>query len=125
MARWRKAPVRYSPPECIGAKKERRIGAPDPEKISPRWWSGRICTFGWRTARSRGSRTGFSRRAENHAYAVSLSFFAYNFITPHGTRTKANGGTKTTPAMAAGVTERVWKVEEILALMDPARETVT
>jgi hypothetical protein len=45
----------------------------------------------------------------------------YNFCRPHQTLTKANGGIKTTPAMAAGLTDHVWTVEEILALMDPKR----
>jgi hypothetical protein len=63
----------------------------------------------------------FSRKVENHAHAVSLAFMAYNFCTPHGTLTKERGGLKTTPAMAAGVTDRPWKVEDILARMDPDR----
>jgi hypothetical protein len=45
----------------------------------------------------------------------------YNFCRSHQTLTKANGGIHTSPAMAAGLTTHVWKVEEILALMDPAK----
>ena len=63
----------------------------------------------------------FSKKVENHAHAVSLSFMAYNFCTPHGTLTKARGGLKTTPAMAAGLAKRPWKIEDILAKMDPDR----
>lgn len=62
---------------------------------------------------------GFSKKAENHAHAVSLYFMHYNFCRVHATLTKANGGVHTTPAMAAGVTDRVWKVEDMLALMEP------
>ncbi len=64
----------------------------------------------------------FSRKAENHAHAVSLTFMAYNFCTPHGTLTKERGGLKTTPAMAAGITNRPWQIEDVLALMDPDRK---
>lgn len=64
---------------------------------------------------------GFSKKAENHAHAVSRHFFHYNFCRPHATLTKAAGGIKKTPAMAAGLTNHVWKVEHMLDLMDPTR----
>ena len=44
---------------------------------------------------------------------------AYNFCTPHGTLTKAHGGIKYTPAMQAGVTDRVWTMDDVVARMDP------
>lgn len=47
---------------------------------------------------------------------------SYNFCTPHGTLTKARGGIKVTPAMAAGVTDRVWTMEDVVARMDPDRK---
>jgi hypothetical protein len=50
---------------------------------------------------------------------VSLFFLYYNYCRPHQTLTKAASGTKTTPAMASGLTERVWTVKDIVALMDP------
>ena len=64
---------------------------------------------------------GFSKKAENHAHAVSLHFMFYNYCRPHMTLTKVAKGIKTTPAMAAGLTNRVWTVEHILDLMDPTR----
>lgn len=57
---------------------------------------------------------------EKNPAAVALHFFAHNFIRPHGTLTKAAGGIKTTPAMAAGLTDRPWTMADLLALMDPA-----
>ncbi len=63
---------------------------------------------------------GFSKKAQNHAQAVSLYFMHYNFCRPHQKLTKARGGMRTTPAMAAGVAKHVWTVEEILAKVDPA-----
>jgi hypothetical protein len=53
----------------------------------------------------------FSRKIENHAAAVALDYFAYNFIKIHGTL-------RTTPAMAAGVTDRLWEVSDLVALME-------
>lgn len=58
----------------------------------------------------------FSKKVENHMYAVSLYFFHYNFARPHTTLTKAQGE-PTTPAMAAGLTDHVWSVEEMLDLL--------
>ena len=59
----------------------------------------------------------FSRKLENHAAAVALHFMWYNFGHIHATLTKANGGIHTTPAMAAGVSDRVWTPEDVVALM--------
>ena len=64
---------------------------------------------------------GFSKKAANHANAVSVFYFHYNFARPHGTLTKAAKGIKTTPAMAAGLTDHVWTIEEMLELMNPER----
>ncbi len=51
---------------------------------------------------------GFSKKMENHIAAVALGYFAYNFIKIHRTL-------RTSPAMAAGVTDRLWDVAELVA----------
>ncbi|MUM32217.1 hypothetical protein FZI93_10535 [Mycobacterium sp. CBMA361] len=61
---------------------------------------------------------GFSKKIENLAHAVSLHYMYYNFARPHATLTKQNGGRKTTPAMAAGVSNHVWTCHEIAGLLD-------
>lgn len=61
------------------------------------------------------------KKIENHAHGVSLHFFVYNFCRPHGTLTKEANRVHTTPAMTAGLTDHVWKIEELVALMDPTR----
>jgi len=61
---------------------------------------------------------GYSKKLENRIHAVSLFMMAYDFAHVHHTLTKARGGIHSTPAMAAGVTDRVWKVENTLALLD-------
>ncbi len=62
---------------------------------------------------------GFSKKAENHAHAVALHFMDYNFCCSHQTLSKGTKGIHTTPAMAAGVTDHVWKIEDLVALLDP------
>lgn len=62
---------------------------------------------------------GFSKKIENHVHAIALYFMHYNFCRKHETLTKAAGGIHTTPAMAAGVADHVWKIEEIVALISP------
>jgi len=54
---------------------------------------------------------GFSRKLENHAAATALNYFAYNFIKIHRTL-------RTSPAMAAGVTDRLWDVADLVALWE-------
>jgi hypothetical protein len=54
---------------------------------------------------------GFSRKIQNHAAAVALNYFAYNFIRIHRTL-------RVSPAMAAGVTNRLWDVADLVALLE-------
>ena len=56
---------------------------------------------------------GFSRKIRNHAAAVSLNYFAYTFVRMHRTL-------RMTPAMAAGVTDRLWDVSDIVELLQRA-----
>ena len=53
----------------------------------------------------------FSKKVENHAHAVALHFMYYNFVRIHGSL-------RVTPAMAAGVTDRLWEIEDIVRLAD-------
>jgi hypothetical protein len=82
------------------------IGRPDPDHISTSMVERSNLTLRTTTRRFTRLTSGYSRKVENHAHAVSLAFMAYNFCAPHGTLTKKRGGLKTTPAMAAGVTDR-------------------
>jgi hypothetical protein len=60
----------------------------------------------------------FSKKVENHAHAISLHFMHYNFCRPHQTLTKAAGGKKTTPAMAASVARAPWSLTQLAELLD-------
>ena len=54
---------------------------------------------------------GFSKKIDNHAASVALGYFAYNFIKIHRTL-------RMTPAMAAGVTDRLWDVMDLVGLWE-------
>jgi IS1 family transposase len=113
---------RYSPPVCFGADKTCILGKPDSSKVSTSYVERSNLTIRMQSRRFTRLTNAFSKKAENHAHAFALFAMYYNYCRPYQTLTKARGGIQTTPAMAAGVTDRVWKVEEILALMDPARQ---
>jgi len=53
---------------------------------------------------------GFSKKVENHAHAISLHYIYYNFCRIHQTL-------RVTPAIEAGVTDRLWEIEDILSLL--------
>jgi IS1 family transposase len=108
---------RYSPPECIGAKKERMMGQPASEYISTSYVERSNLHLRMQSRRFTRLTNAFSKKAENHAAAVNLHFLWYNFGHIHSTLTKKNGGIHTTPAMAAGVATRVWTVEDVVHLL--------
>ena len=112
---------RYSPPVCNGATKHWVMGKPDEALVSTSYVERSNLTLRMQQRRFTRLTNAFSKKAENHAHAVSLYFMHYNFCRKHQTLTKAAKGVHTTPAMAAGVTDRVWTVEDVLALMDPER----
>ena len=53
----------------------------------------------------------FSKKVQNHAYSMALHFLYYNFVRIHQTL-------KVTPAMAAGVTERLWEMKDVVEMID-------
>jgi len=110
---------RYSPPVCTGAVKMRRIGRPDPDLVSTSYVERSNLTLRMQQRRFTRLTNAFSKKAENHAHAVSLFFLYYNYCRSHQTLTKAAQGVRTTPAMASGLTDHVWTVKDIVALMDP------
>ncbi|MGI8548599.1 MAG: IS1 family transposase [Gemmatimonadaceae bacterium] len=112
---------RYSPMVCTGADKVAVMGNPDITAVSTSYVERQNLTMRMQMRRFTRLTNGFSKKAENHAHAVSLHFMFYNYCRPHTTLTKSAKGTKTTPAMAAGLTNHVWTVEHILDLMDPTR----
>ena len=112
---------RYSPPVCIGAEKTWVMGNPAPEDISTSFVERQNLTMRMGIRRFTRLTNAFSKKAENHAHAVSLHFMFYNFCRSHTTLARARGGYLTTPAMAAGLAQHPWTIEEICWLLDPNR----
>jgi hypothetical protein len=110
---------RYSPAVCTGAHKEWVMGNPDMDKVSTAYVERSNLTIRMGQRRFTRLTNGFSKKAENHAHSVSLFFMHYNYCRAHQTLTKTANGIKTTPAMASGLTDHVWTVEEILEKMSP------
>jgi IS1 family transposase len=105
---------RYSPAVCLGTKQEVIKGNPDPEKISTSYVERQNLTMRMGMRRFTRLTNAFSKKIENLAWAVSLHFMHYNFTRPHTSLSKPY---PTTPAMAAGVADHVWSLEEIAGLL--------
>jgi IS1 family transposase len=87
---------RYSPPECVGCRREVKAGEPDPDHISTSFVERQNLTMRMGIRRLTRLTNGYSKKIENHQHAIALHFFHYNFIRKHHT-------IKTTPAVAAGL----------------------
>jgi hypothetical protein len=106
---------KYSPPVVTGTKVRILKGDPDPAKISTSYVERQNLTMRMGMRRFTRLTNGFSRKVENLTHAVSLHFMHYNFARPHQSLKERY---PRTPAMAAGVTDHVWSLEEIAALLD-------
>jgi IS1 family transposase len=102
---------RYSPPKCIGTKRTVALGNPDPAHISTSFVERQNLTMRMHMRRFTRLTNGFSKKVENHACAIALHCMFYNFVRMHSTL-------KMTPAMAAGVTKRLWEMTDIVDLID-------
>lgn len=100
---------RYSPAVCVGASKNIVSGSPEDRHISTSYAERSNLTLRMGSRRFTRLTNAFSKKLENHAIAVSLHMMHYNFARIHKTL-------RITPAMAAGVTDHVWSLEEIAAL---------
>jgi IS1 family transposase len=103
--------TRYSPAKCIGCEMKEMNGRPDPRHVSTSFVERQNWTVRTNMRRYTRLSNGFSRKLANHAAATALNYFAYNFIKIHRTL-------RMSPAMAAGVTDRLWSVEDLVALWE-------
>lgn len=101
---------RYSPAEYTTAKKEVVNGDPDRYHISTSYVERQNLTMRMQMRRFTRLTNAFSKRIENHAHAVALHFMYYNFARIHKTL-------RVTPAMEAGVTNKLWTIEDIARLV--------
>jgi IS1 family transposase len=105
---------RYSPATCLGVEVHRISGNPRLADVSTSYVERQNLTMRMGMRRFTRLTNAFSRKVENLAAAVSLHFMYYNFARPH--KTLANPNPRT-PAMAAGVADHVWRIEEIVGLL--------
>jgi IS1 family transposase len=108
-----KADGRYSPPKCVRPETYVRAGDPDPRHVSTSYVERQNLTMPVGMRRFTRLTNAFSKRVENLTAAVALHFMHYNFCRPHQSL-----GRKTTPAMAAGISDHVWTLREIAGLLD-------
>jgi IS1 family transposase len=103
--------TRYSPAECTGIKKNERTGSPDQKHISTSYVERQNLNMRMGMRRFTRLTNAFSKKYENHCHALALYFVFYNFIRKHATL-------KTTPAVAAGLVDEVYKMDLIVNLIE-------
>lgn len=102
---------RYSPAECTGAKKVPIEGNPNMKAVSTSYVERQNLNMRMGMRRFTRLTNAFSKKLENHCHALALYFMFYNFVRIHKTL-------KMSPAMAAKVSDRLWSMEDIVALID-------
>jgi hypothetical protein len=102
---------RYSPAVCLGAKKEKIEGNPDPAHVSTSYVERNNKTMRMHMRRFTRLTDAFSKKVDNHAHAVALHMMYYNFVRTHSKL-------RMSPAMAAGVADRLWEVADIVVLVE-------
>ncbi len=102
---------RYSPADCTGIKKTRIEGKPDKAHISTSYVERANLTMRMSMRRFTRLTNAFSKKAENHAHMVALYTTWYNFVRQHKTLRVA-------PAMAAGLSDKLWSMEDVVDLID-------
>ena len=113
----RRAHHRYSPARVMGVKAATISGDPDRKHVSTSYVERQNLTMRMQMRRFTRLTNAFSKKVEMHAHAVALHFMHYNFCRIHQTL-------RITPAMQAGLTNHVWEISELIALIDSTRDTV-
>jgi IS1 family transposase len=102
---------RYSPADCIGCKKENKIGDPDPKHVSTSYVERHNLTMRMGMRRFTRLTNAFSKKIENHVAAIAIHCAYYNFCRIHQTL-------RVTPAMQAGISDHVWEIPDLIGLLD-------
>src|SRR5438270_4605239 len=93
------------------SRSQELIGCPDPKHISTSFVERQNLSVRMTNRRYTRLTNAFSKKIENHAASIALGYFAYNFIKIHRTL-------RTSPAMAAGVANRLWDVCDLVAMWE-------
>ena len=105
--------TRYSPAQCTGIRRNVISGDPDPKLVSTSYVERQNLTMRMPMRRFTRLTNAFSKKVENHTHAVALHFLYYNFCRIHRTL-------RVTPALEAGVTDRLWEISDIVKLVEAA-----
>jgi IS1 family transposase len=103
--------VRYSPGQCMGARRAIISGVPELKHISTSYMERQNLTMRMQMRRFTRLTNAFSKKIENHEAAIALHYMHYNFARIHQTL-------RVTPAMVAGIADHIWGLEEIVKLLD-------
>jgi IS1 family transposase/lambda repressor-like predicted transcriptional regulator len=107
--------ARYSPPKCNGAEKHKITGNPNLDEISTSYVERQNLSMRMGMGRFTRLTNAFSKKLANLEHAVALHFFHYNFIRNHTTLRR-------TTAMAAGIADHRWTMEDLIAMMERVSE---
>lgn len=105
----------YSPAKCTGVEKKRIMGDPKMRLVSTSYVERQNLTMRMGMRRFTRLTNAFSKKIENHTAAVAIHFAYYNLCRPHMTLSKPY---PKTPAMAVGVEDHVWSLEELVGLLE-------
>jgi IS1 family transposase/predicted HTH domain antitoxin len=101
----------YSPAKCTGTEKKVIVGNPQAKNVSTSHVERQNLTMRMHMRRFTRLTNAFSKKVENHAHAIALHFMFYNFVRIHKTL-------RVTPAMQAGLTKKLWEVEDLVKLAE-------
>ena len=104
---------RYSPAECTGIRRTRVEGRPDPKHVSTSYVERQNLTMRMQMRRFTRLTNAFSKKGLPHYHMVALYTVWYNFVRIHKSL-------RVSPAMAAGISDRLWSMEDVVALIDAA-----
>jgi IS1 family transposase len=102
---------RYSPVECSGVSRQIVTGKPNPAHISTSYVERQNLTMRMSMRRFTRLTNAFSKKVENHSHAISLHFMHYNFCRIHSSL-------RCSPAMRAGVTQKLWEVVDLVRMIE-------
>jgi IS1 family transposase len=105
-----KTEARYSPAQCMGARKALISGKPEHAHVSTSFVERHNLTIRMGNRRFTRLTNAFSKKVENHEHMLALFFMYYNFCRIHQSL-------RVTPAMEAGISKHVWNLVEVIGLL--------